>query len=162
MRPPDGETDAMTRLGSYRGLLHNLVLCVVCLAIAALLLAVAAFTTRAVVGQVACVVLALPLLYLAVWAVLMRVVATPDGVQLRGPVRQLLVPWREIAEVVGADAGTDAHVLTRRAPVLVLRTGRRVRLYMVSSYRLNSSGEAQTRADRVAAELERLRAAYSR
>jgi Bacterial PH domain len=146
----------------YRGRLRNVVLCVA-FGLVAVLLAVAAAISRDSVGAVVAFgVLALVMLYFAVRTAMMKAVATPGGLNLHGPLRTFAVPWSEITEIRGADTETDARLLPVRAPVLVLANGRRLKLSMVSSYSLFTGNRSDSTADRVAAELESLRAASTR
>jgi hypothetical protein len=153
----------MTRtIQVYRGALRNAVLCVAFALGAAIFAFGAAVTRRPVAATVAFGLVAVLMLVMSVRSALMKAVATAEGLELHRPLRTFTVPWTEIAQIKGADTETDGHLLPVRSPVLILVTGRRVKMPMVSSYSLSLRSQPETRADRIAAELESLRLAYSR
>jgi hypothetical protein len=145
----------------YRGVFRNAVLCVAFTLGVAIFTFGAAVTRHPVAAMVVFGLLALLMLYLAVRTALMKAVATQEGLTLHGPFRTFSVQWAEIERITGADTETDGHLLPVRAPVLVLANGRRTKMPMVSSYAFFTGDRANTRADRVATELESLRLAYS-
>jgi len=146
----------------YRGQPRNTILAVAFAVGAAFFAAVAAVSRPSVGGMVGFGLLAALMLYVSVRCALMKAVATPTGVALHGPFWTVRIPWADIAKIEGGDTETDARLVAVRAPVLVLTRGRRVKLIMASSYDLSPTNGATTNADRIATELESLRATHTR
>lgn len=84
-----------------------------------------------------------------------RAVATSDGLKLHGPVGNASFKWADIASVSSGKTEQEGAFFNVRAPMLHLTSGKKVPVAPASTY----SSDA---AARTAAELEQLRASYTR
>ncbi len=146
----------------FRGVSRNLVLAAAFAFGAAFFAAVAILTAASVGGAIVAGLVAAGMAYVSVRCALMKAVATPEELCLHGPLRTVVVPWSSIERIVSDDTETDARFLAVRAPVLVLRTGRRIKVRMVSSYDLSPTRHSPDHADHAAAELEAIRVSAPR
>jgi hypothetical protein len=84
-----------------------------------------------------------------------RAVATPEGLKLHGAVGNATFKWSDISSITSTKTEQEGALISVRAPVLHLASGKTVPVAPASAY----STEA---AARTAAELEALRASYTR
>ncbi|HZM74291.1 MAG TPA: hypothetical protein VFC19_01110 [Candidatus Limnocylindrales bacterium] len=84
-----------------------------------------------------------------------RAVATPEGLKLHGAVGNASFKWSEIASISATKTEQEGALISVRAPVLHLASGKNVPVAPASTY----SSDA---AARTAAELDQLRQQFSR
>lgn len=158
---PTSPPDPVLEPREYRGWPHTLVVVVAFLAISGFTL-VASALASSIGGRIVGAFFSAVLLLGTLHVLGSKAIADADGVVLRLPPWTVRIPWNDIDEVVAANVTSgDPWFLTRRAPVLIRASGRRVKLFMVSSYCWSSS-TTDTKADKVAAELESLRVRCTR
>jgi Bacterial PH domain len=152
---PHHPGSAVPTVKVYRSPLRSAVLTLVFLFGAAFFALVAVLASDHAGWVVGGAGVSLVLLLVAARFPFLRVAATTDGLRLHGPVGNRSIPWLAIASISAAQTETDGTLLPVWSPVLTLADGSTVKVAEAGFYRSAS-------AQRVAAELDSLRAMYAR
>lgn len=139
----------------FRGVPRIVALTVVFLIGAAFFAGAAAFAKDSKGLAIALWVLALVSLLLALRFPFTRAVATPEGLTVHGAVGNASFKWSDIASISAAKTEQEGALISVRAPVLHLTSGKKVPVSPASAYSTQA-------AARTAAELDQLRQQFSR